>query len=237
MRSGFVRSFRALSIVPIVVVFLVSAAAVAVAGSGSARDGAVARSGLLTTAELPAGFKELSAPEQSHTDNIRLARNVDGCKPYVDLQQSLVAVPQARSSRFADATRTVGNEVDVFQNAKAAGKALATYAKPSIVGCLEHLFEKQVRQDASLNGKLKEVMVSLDRQDIAGLGDDSVVYEGTIELTGTDGSTTRVGIGNAAVQVGRAVDVIAYTTSGADLTEILAPAIDASVARLRAALT
>jgi hypothetical protein len=80
------------------------------------------------------------------------------------------------------------------------------------------------------------VVVNLDRQDIAGLGDDSVVYEGTMELTGADGSTSRVEVGNAAVRVGRAVDVVTYSTTGGSLTDVLTPAIDASVSRLRSAL-
>jgi hypothetical protein len=130
----------------------------------------------------------------------------------------------------------MGNEVDVFRDEKAATAALALYAKPSVVACLEHLFEKQLREDPSLDGKLADVVATLDRQDIAGIGDDSVVYEGRIDLSGTDGSTKQVGIGSAAVRVGRTVDVVTYTTDGGDLTEILTPAIDASVGRVRAML-
>jgi hypothetical protein len=81
------------------------------------------------------------------------------------------------------------------------------------------------------------VSVALDRQDIAGLGDDSVVYEGNMTIAGTDGSTTQIGIGNAAVRVGRAVDDVTYVTTSAPLTDVLTPAIDASVARLRTALS
>ena len=79
--------------------------------------------------------------------------------------------------------------------------------------------------------------MTLERQDIAGLGDDSVVYEGSVVLTGTDGSTRRSGIGNAAVRVGRAVDARHLLDDrAATSADILTPAIDASVARLRAAL-
>jgi hypothetical protein len=38
------------------------------------------------------------------------------------------------------------------------------------------------------------------------------------------------------VRVGRAVDAVTYTTGGAALTDVLTPAIDASVSRLRSAL-
>ena len=83
---------------------------------------------------------------------------------------------------------------------------------------------------------LRGTAVTLERQDIAGLGDDSVVYEGNMVLTGTDGSTVHLGVGNAAVKVGRVVDDVTYLTTDAPLTDVLAPAIDASVARLRTAL-
>ena len=124
----------------------------------------------------------------------------------------------------------------MFPSEKTAVAALVLYAKSSVVGCLENLFEKQIRQDPQLRGSLDDVVVNLDRQDIAGLGDDSVVYEGSIVLTGTDGSTTKIGIGSAAVRVGRAADVVTYSTSGDSLTDVLTPAIDASVSRLRSAL-
>ena len=38
------------------------------------------------------------------------------------------------------------------------------------------------------------------------------------------------------MRVGRTVDAVTYTTDAGDLTEILTPAIDASVGRLRTAL-
>ena len=110
------------------------------------------------------------------------------------------------------------------------------YAKPSLVGCLEKVFEKGIRQDPSRSGAIEDVVVTLERQDIAGLGDESVVYEGTVVVTGTDGSSARLGIGNAAVRVGRTVDAVSFSTSGGDLADILTPAIDASVGRLRTAL-
>jgi hypothetical protein len=92
------------------------------------------------------------------------------------------------------------------------------------------------RQAASLKGKIAGVVVTIERQDIAGLGDDSVVYEGSVDLTGTDGSKAKIGIGNAAVKVGRTVNAVSFSTTSADLTEILTPAIDASVGRLRTVL-
>ena len=121
--------------------------------------------------------------------------------------------------------RTISNEVDVFKTERAANDALALFAKPSMVSCLQQLFKKQLAQDPKTKGKIDSVSITLDRQDIAGLGDDSVVYEGNMTITGTDSSTTQVGIGNAAVRVGRAVDDVTYLTTSAPLTDVVSPAI------------
>ena len=232
MRSGLCRSTPALAVACV----LTALAATAAGAASQSEDTAIARAGSFVASDFPAGFEATASSEKSHADNIRLAKGVDGCGPYVTLQKSVSSLPQAKSSRFADATRSVGNEVDVFASDRAATAALVLYAKSSVVGCLENLFEKQARQDPESRDSIDDVVVELDRQDIAGLGDDSVVYEGSIVLTGNDGSTTEVGIGSAAVRVGRAVDVVTYTTTGEDLTEVLTPAIDASASRLRSAL-
>jgi hypothetical protein len=227
MRSGPFRSSRAIAVA---IVFASAACGVSVSDAGAATrsgDAAIARAGLLEPADLPAGFEASREPQKTHSDNIKRAKGVAGCGPYISVQKSVSQLPQAKSPRFDDGARVVGNEVDVFASER---------AKSSIVGCLENLFEKQARQDPALRDVVDDVAVSLERQDIAGIGDDSVVYEGSVVLTGDDGSSTRVGIGSAAVQVGRTVDVVTYSTEGPDLTEVLAPAIDASVARLRAAL-
>jgi len=217
--------------------FVLTALLATAAGAASqSGDTAIARAGAFVASDFPAGFEGSPSSSKSHADNVRLAKGVDGCGPYVALQKAVTPLPQVKSPRFDDGTRTIGNEVDVFATDRAAGATLLLYAKSSVVGCLENLFEKQARQDPELRDSIDEVVVNLDRQDIAGLGDDSVVYEGSIVLTGTDGSTSEIGIGSAAVRAGRAVDVVTYTTTGGSLTDVLTPAIDASVSRLRAAL-
>jgi hypothetical protein len=232
MGSGLHRATRVLALA-----FVVTAITAIAAGAASQPgDTAIARAGAFVATDFPEGFEPTAPSDKSHADNIRLAKGVEGCGPYVTLQKSVASLPQVESSRFADATRAVGNEVDVFPSERAATAALVLYAKSSVVGCLENLFEKQTLQDPKSRAGLDDVVVDLDRQDIARLGDDSVVYEGSITFTGTDGSTTKVGIGSAAVRVGRTVDVVTYTTTGDDLTEVLTPAIEASVSRVRSAL-
>ena len=110
------------------------------------------------------------------------------------------------------------------------------YAKPSLVGCLEQVFEKGIRQDPSRSGDIDDVVVTLERQDIAGLGDESVVYEGSVVVTGTDGSPRAWASATPRCASGAPSTSLSFSTSGGDLADILTPAIDASVGRLRTAL-
>ena len=217
----------------VIVVFAGHAASGATRGKG---DVQIARAAAFVAADFPAGFRQEAATASSNADNIKAAKGIAGCAPYVAVQKLTAALPQARSADFTDDSRTISNEVDVFRSNHAAGDALSLYAKSSTVGCLEQLLEKRLRVAADPADHLDDVVVTLQRQDIAGLGDDSVVYEGNVELTASDQSTAKIGVGVAAVQVGRAVDAVTYRTTGEDLTEILTPAIDASAARLRTAL-
>jgi molybdopterin-binding protein len=215
---------------------LLIALGVPAAAASKSGDVQIARAATFVLADFPAGFAATSSTPSSSAENIKLAKGVPGCAPYITLQKLTGAQPQATSTDFADDSRTISNEVDVFKTERAANDALALFAKPSMVSCLQQLFKKQLAQDPKTKGKIDSVSITLDRQDIAGLGDDSVVYEGNMTITGTDSSTTQVGIGNAAVRVGRAVDDVTYLTTSAPLTDVVSPAIDASVARLRAAL-
>jgi hypothetical protein len=216
-------------------VLVVTVVATSAAAATRSSDSSIARAGVVVQTDFPAGFTA-QGTSSSAADLIKSAKGVDGCAPYVSILKTSMPLPQGKSLWFGDGSRSVGNDVVVYASDRAAGAALALYARPSVVGCIESLAEKQVRQNPRLNASLDDVTARLDRQDIAGLGDDSVVYEGDVVVTKTDGSTTQIGVGTAAVRVGRAVDVVSYNTTGGDLTEILTPVIDASVTRLRTAL-
>jgi hypothetical protein len=218
----------------------VAAAFIALAASPASatrsNDASIARAGLFVVADFPAGFQGQPGSDTSAAEIIKLAKGVDGCAPYTSLLKTSIPLPQATSSRFGDTSRSVSNQVVVYPSERAAAYALTLYAKSSVVGCIENLAEKQARS-ARPDGSLDDVTANLDRQDIAGLGDDSVVYEGNIALTKTDDSKSQFGVGSAAVRVGRAVDIVMYTSTSGDLSEVLTPAIDASVLRMRSALT
>jgi hypothetical protein len=232
MGSGRGRAAR----VCVIALCALALAATAATGASQSADTALARAGTFVASDFPAGFQVRAGSSSSASDTVRLARGVAGCGSYTSLLKTSMSLPQAKSPRIGDATRSVSNDVYVYSSDRAAAGALTLYAKPTVVGCIENLAEKQLRHDPELRDSLGDVAAQLQRQDIAGLGDDSVVYEGDVILENTDGSKQQIGIGSAAIRVGRAVTVATYNTTGGDLTEILTPAIDASVTRLRTAL-
>src|SRR5689334_699049 len=130
MRSGLLRSTRALALALAVTVCALLPATAAAAPQ--ANETAIARAGLFVVGDFPQGFRVGDDVQKTHTDNIRLAKGVAGCGPYVALQRSVTALPQARSPRFVDETRSVSNEVDLFPGERTASAALVQYGKSSI---------------------------------------------------------------------------------------------------------
>jgi hypothetical protein len=230
MRSGRRWSTRAFAAA---VVIVAVGCAVTVAGASSqAADTAIARAGVFVVGDFP-GFASQPSSSITHADQVAMAKGIDGCSPYVTMQKRLQTVPLAASLQFTDDGGSFGNEVAVFPTDRAASALLGLAAKSSMVGCLENYLEKQFRQQRQAG--VDDVSATLERQAISGLGDDSVVYEGSLDLTGADGKRSQVAMGSVLVRVGRATEAVVYFAEGSDPTGVLAPAIDASVARLRAA--
>ncbi len=72
--------------------------------------------------------------------------------------------------------------------------------------------------------------------DVATIADATTAYEGTVTVSMKDGTSQTIGIGNAAVRTGRGVDVFSYVVDTTTALQVLPSAVDASVARLTAAL-
>jgi hypothetical protein len=229
MRSGARRSTRAFAAA--VVIAAVSCAATIAGAASDGTDTAIARAGVFVASDFP-GYASQPSSSLTHADQVAMAKGLDGCTPYVTMQKRLQMVPLAASLQFTDDASSFGNEVAVFATERAASGLLGLAAKSSMVGCLEHYLEKQFREQ--LQGRADDVTATLERQTISGLGDDSVVYEGSLELMDTNGDRSQLGMGTVLVRVGRATESVVYFTEGADPTDVLARAIDASVERLRA---
>jgi hypothetical protein len=211
------------------------------ASASSSGDKQLAEEGLLVQSDFPAGFESSPSTDTPTSEYVKASKGLSGCSSYLALRKTIDAQPRADSDEFTGDSSQVSNSVSVFKSSKRAESALSSFGKKSVPKCLEKLLPRlllrQYAKDPSTKGKIASVKVVLDPQDIAGLGDGSVVYEGSAKITAKDGTSQTIGLGNAAVLVDRAVSDYTYVATGEGLTEILQPAIDASVARLQAAIT
>jgi len=219
-----------------ILVAVSSGAGVADAAPKSSDDAAIGRAGTFVLNDFPTGFTSEQPPTKSTAVQIREAKSIAGCGPYVSILKAADTGASAQSPQFKDNSRVVGNGVDIFRTPRVASGLLTLYSKPSMVGCLERSLQQQFASDSANVGRIDRVDVKLQRLAISGLGDGSVVYEGTVTVVGTKGESAQLLVGTAMVQVGRAIDLVFYSTSNDPVTEILTPAIDASVTRLRTAL-
>src|SRR5215212_5116142 len=108
MGSGLRRSMRARAATAVVLVVAISYLATAVAGAASqAGDLAIARAGLFVASDFPT-FASQPSSSITHSDQVAMAKGLDGCGPYVTMQKRLQAMPLAASLQFTDNGRSVG---------------------------------------------------------------------------------------------------------------------------------
>jgi hypothetical protein len=222
-------------------VVVVALAALTVSASAIATkktDVKIAKAGVLVIGDFPSGFKASKPDTSSDAAVGKLAKTIPTCRDYAALKKLTDAQTKAKSQDFKDDSRDVSNEVDVFASAGSAHAALALAGKDGVETCLNQLFEKLLTKKSVDDPKsgISAVKVHITRQSVDAGGDESVVYEGSITLTAKDGDH-QIGVGFAAIRTGRVVDAMTYQTTGAELTDLLQPLIDACLGRIDAALS
>ena len=104
--------------------------------------------------------------------------------------------------------------------------------------CLQQLFNavftKQLRKDKTVAKQLKSITTDVGLAKDVSIGDDAVVYQGTVDVALKNGTTQTVGLGFLTVRVGTALSGYSYT-SDTDISAALQPAIVSSVTRLQRA--
>jgi hypothetical protein len=233
------RRLRHLVVGALVAGAVIASLAMSASAAGDSKDVQLAKTGVLVPTDFPAGWTSEKATGLSDAAIIKLASPISSCSKYVALKKLTHATPKANSPEFSDQSRQISNEVDVFSSPAKAGAAVTLYGSKSVATCLERVFTKvftqQLAKEPNTKGKVKSVMVTLEAQSIAALGEQNVVYEGNVQVSLKDGTTEQIGLGNAAVRVGRVVDDFTYQTTDAPLTDVLGTLVDASLARVQAA--
>jgi hypothetical protein len=202
-------------------------------------DAELAEAGLLTQADFPAGWTATERPADDGEVE-KVAKTIPSCNDYRALRTTTKRQAQAKSPQFELGASQIDNTVTVFPTTAAATAALKVFAKPSVLTCVNKLFTKvftaSIAADPATRKQVDSIDVDIDRASVVPVGDATTAYEGTVTITLKDGTTQTLGVGTAAARTGRGVDTFSYTVDSSDVLPLLQPLVEASVARLTAAL-
>ena len=166
--------------------------------------------GVLVRRRLPRGLRPPNrSPGTSHAEQHPPWRRASsGCAPYITLQKAHHHRPAGSLRRVHRHDPGVGNEVDVFRSDRAASELL---------GPVREAEHRRLPEEAVREAPCCRIPTSRGRSSpppstsSARTSPVSVTTASStraqVVLTGTDGSTASLGIGNAAVRVGRAVEL------------------------------
>jgi hypothetical protein len=175
------------------------------APAGSSDDEAIAEDSVLTEGDASQfGLSETEPgddppPSGSACKKIRAARRAADRRPNAE-------------TAFGDESGNMAqSEVIVFKSERAARVPITAFSTGTAEDCLSEQLEQNLEENldpgvsAEFSGERTEVP----------LGDDSVVYQIVIALTGADGSTSEVYVEFGVIRVGRAVAVLDFQGVGA----------------------
>jgi hypothetical protein len=232
------RRAMAVAVVCVAAVFATAAAETTTTAAGTSADQQLARTGVLQPTDFPAGWEQTPRAPTSDTELDAQAAKIPSCKPFRTFSATNRRQPRAQSENFDEGQSSVTNTVSVFPSTAPAVAAIATFRDARIPGCLERLFTAVYRKELAKKPKtakqLKSVMTTLGREAGIRLGDEAVVYQGTLDVALRNGTRQTIGLGLVAVRTGRALAGYSYT-SDKDISAALQPAIVASVTRLQQA--
>ncbi len=220
------------------VVALVIGATSGAAASGATTANAkqVAQAGLLRLSDFPTGWKQ--SPRESSSDKELDARaaKIASCKPFLAFGKANKKNPRVKSPNFDLHQAHVTNAVSVYPSAAKATVAMRSFTDARLPDCFKQLFsaefKTQLVKDKHVAKQLKSVKVDVGRLDGVQIGDEAIVYQGTVEVGLKDGTVTTIGLAIIAVRVDNAIAGYSYTAD-TDISAALQPAIVSSVSRLR----
>ena len=222
------------------VVLAVIAATALPALAATSADEQLAEAGVLQLSDFPSGWKQRARGPEADAAVERQAAKVASCNAFSAFAAANRRNPRARSGNFDFGQSNVTNNVSVYPTIAKARAAVTKFRNAKMSRCLEGLstvvYRRELRARTSIAEQLESVTTEIAREEGIRLGDDAVVYQGTVDVGLENGTTQTVGLGFVTVRVGTALAGYAYTTD-TDISAALQPAIVASVTRLqRAAL-
>lgn len=218
---------------------LAVAAAVSPAGAASSSsDRAIARAGVLVLSDFPSGWQQGKRHDTSNSALDAKAAKIPSCKPFMAFSKANRGNPHQSSPDFSLEQSSVTNAVSVYPSDEKATAAMVVFSDPSLPTCLDRLFTTVFRGELAKNKRIAKQITGITT-DIAPLdgvriGDEAVVYQGTVTVTLKVGAPQKIGLGVMSVRTGRAL--VGYSwTSDVGIESALQPAIVTSVGRLQKA--
>jgi hypothetical protein len=203
--------------VPSLVAMLAAPAAAAKPLSTSA----ILKAGVLSARDVPSTW--VSTPRTAAPDPFPRGAV---CRTLAAAERVARRSPHAASPQFSDPesgnTTEADNSVYALPSAAAAHRYLAAYAAGTASACFQLVLTDAVGTSASV------ALVPLTTQ-LAGLGDESAGYEGTVQGTNGAGQAVALVADVVAVRVGRAVTVFEFLSANQQIAA--GPSIVTTVVR------
>jgi len=188
--------------------------------------------------DFPSGWRSSRRGQTSDRALEAATAKVGSCQPFLDFERSSKQNPRAKSPNFDHAASNVTNTVSIYRSTQQAVAAMRTLSDPRIQDCYQRVYssvtEQQLGQRSKYADQIASVETSIAPVTDVRIGDESVAYQGAIDVHFKDGSTQTIGVGIASARVDDAV--VGYSwTSNTDISATLQPAIVKSVNRLQRA--
>jgi hypothetical protein len=206
--------------------------------AATADDQQRAKVGVLRLTDFPTGWKQSARGAGSDAKVDAAAAKIKRCTTFVEFAARNKKNPRAESPNFDLGQANVTNTVSVYPTVTRAEGAIGLFRDAKLPRCLEQLFDAvtraELQKDKSVRKQLKSVTTDVGRVTGIRIGDDAVVYQGTVVVGLKNGTSQTFGLGFVTVRVGTALAGFAYTADQ-DISAALQPAIVASVTRLQRA--
>jgi hypothetical protein len=166
---------------------------------------AILKAGVITAHDVPSTW--ISTPRTLAPDPFPSGA---ACRTLASAERAARRSPHAVSPQFSDPasgnTTEADNTVYAFASAVGAHRYLAAYEASTASACLQLVLTEAVGASATAT------VAPLTTQ-LAGLGDESAGYEGTVQGTNGAGQTVALVADIVAVRVGRAVTVFEFLSA------------------------
>jgi len=201
-------------------------------------DQEVARAGVLVRSDFPGAWTQSKRSDSSDDELDAAAAKVKACAPFRAFSTTNKRNPRVTSPNFDHGHANVTNAVSVYPSTAKAVAGMRVFADVRLPKCLERLFsvvfDAQLAKKKSLAKQIRSVTTHIAPVDGVRIGDQAVVYQGSVDVALKHGTNQRIGLGVLAIRVGDALAGYSYTADR-DISAALQPAIVASVDRLQTA--